>query len=189
MSTVAKPPPPRLPASGYVTASVKATATAASTAFPPAARISAAVSAPYWSGAATAAGVEWDGAGAVWAAAVPARRARPQAASTRAWRHQTSVTILTPRLRCAVSRVGSLAGLAARCAPALWPLLSIAVHAGSPRQCQKGRILLLVDRDVRQERHGSGSDARLPSALRHLPGRQELGAPRPFAARTDRKQA
>src|SRR3712207_1904849 len=30
-----KPPPPRLPAAGYVTASAKATATAASTALPP----------------------------------------------------------------------------------------------------------------------------------------------------------
>src|SRR4029077_11713034 len=54
---------------------------------------------------------------------------------------------------------------------------------------QKGRILFLGDRDVRQERHGSRSDARLPTALRHLPGGQELGAPRPLVARAVRKQA
>src|ERR1700726_3885360 len=64
------------------------------------------------------------------------------------------------------------------------------VDPRSPRQRQKGRILFLVDRDVRQERHGSGSDARLPTTRRHLPRGQELGAtrPRPFASRADLKQ-
>src|SRR6478752_4743246 len=49
-----KPPPPILPASGYVTASVKAIATAASTALPPCLKICSAVSAAYLSATATA---------------------------------------------------------------------------------------------------------------------------------------
>src|SRR5690349_7299234 len=52
--SVMKPPPPILPASGYVTASVNAIATAASTALPPSLKICSAASALYLSATATA---------------------------------------------------------------------------------------------------------------------------------------
>src|ERR1700738_4141419 len=48
------PPPPRLPASGYVTASVNAIATAASTALPPSLKTRSAASALYSSATANA---------------------------------------------------------------------------------------------------------------------------------------
>ena len=51
---IQKPPPPRLPASGHVTASAKATATAASAALPPFLRISMPTRAAFSSAAATA---------------------------------------------------------------------------------------------------------------------------------------
>src|ERR1700682_1690437 len=93
------------------------------------------------------------------------------------------MNILASRVTVRRIQLGPLARLSAPAAPFV-----SGVVAPSPRQRQKGRILFLVDRDVRQERHGSGSDARLPTALRHLPGCQQLAAPRPLVARAVRKQ-
>ena len=60
---VMKPPPPMLPASGYVTASANAIATAASIALPPSLKIRSAASALYLSATATAEPVRIAGCG------------------------------------------------------------------------------------------------------------------------------
>src|SRR6266702_2767612 len=72
-----KPPPPILPASGYVTASVKAIATAASTALPPSLKICSAASALNLSATAMADAVSmagWAFAGGFAMAGVASRK-------------------------------------------------------------------------------------------------------------------
>src|ERR1700712_4461655 len=91
-----KPPPPRLPASGYVTASVNATATAASTALPPCLKICSAASAANLSATATADAVSTTGCCATFAYAGVLSTNPTDTANTAA----TTLPSANERVRC-----------------------------------------------------------------------------------------